>query len=216
MERTGGKAYLRVVGRDHDVAMHREVRAAGEAVAVHPGYDGFAQVQKRRPAGGRLLHPVHVPADVLAPLARPLGLLGRAGHPRRDVVSGAERPAVRPQCQHADIGIVVGPQGALDQLVLKLLVEGVQLFGPVERYAADAVGGFVLDEVVGHENTFRTRRTPAPGAAAASANNVEEAAAIVPQAIPRSRRRRLGRVAVQSRAERAIHTRRRSPLPRLG
>jgi hypothetical protein len=144
----------RVVGRDHEVAVQREVAAARDAVAVH--------LRDHRDAAVPDLAP-EVPVrrgerDVL---------LDRAGRDVRalllggvDVVARAERRTRAAQHDHARLAVRLRVAHRIDDLALQCGVQRVALLGAVERdalHVPDALDGDGLVLACGH-----ARSPPAP------------------------------------------------------
>ena len=135
-----------VVGRDDDVAGHRELAPASERVAGDGGNDGLSHLLDTFPslevAGGEHVHRVLV-------------------HHLRDVGAGRERLLVAGD-DHCANGVVRVEAGeCVAELVDQCSVERVQHLRPVEHDQADRVSRFGANACVVHPSVLMVQAIPA-------------------------------------------------------
>ena len=145
----GRKGEGRILGRDDHVAQQRDIRAAGQAVAVHLGDGRLVHVkQGHAVALGALQLPGVVVNAARTAIAVVRGLDPRHGQfavGAGQVIAGREGPAGAAQDDAVDVCIVISlPQGFI-QLGLELEGQGVELFRAVEGDARAPALHFVLN-----------------------------------------------------------------------
>ena len=141
----GREADLGILRHDDDVAVHGDVGARRQAVAVDLTEDRLADVPQVVPLLTSPAHVVDIPLEI-GPLVFPIDAFRAGG----DVVSGAEGAPGRFDHDAPDVPVRIRFLQGSPEVTLEPLVEGVELFGPVQRYPADVVVGLIRDELVFH------------------------------------------------------------------
>ena len=135
-----------VVGRDDDVAGHRELAPASERVAGDGGDDGLSHLLDAFPslevAGGEHVHRVLV-------------------HHLRDVGAGRERLLVAGDDHRTDGVVRVETGECMAELVDQRSVERVQHLRPVEHDQADRASRFGANACVVHQSILMVQAIPA-------------------------------------------------------
>mmetsp|Transcript_1261 Transcript_1261/g.3657 ORF Transcript_1261/g.3657 Transcript_1261/m.3657 type:complete len:404 (+) Transcript_1261:1128-2339(+) len=140
-----GLAELGAVGRDDEVAHHRQLAAATQRKAGYRGDDRLAHVQDGLP----------VLRDQAAPEGRGEGV----GQHGRDVGTGREGALGAGQHNGADAVIGVEGQQGFAQFVHQLVVQRIQGLGPVQRDQAGLARAVAVDggqdAFIGHGEGLR-------------------------------------------------------------
>ena len=141
----------RVLSGDDDIAQQHQIRAAGQAVAVHLADHRLVHVEDRHPRALGLFHPPCVVVERGAPAVDLVVGFGRVAAPRREVVARRKRAPRAAQNHAVHGGVVVRLPHRAGKLILQGNRKRVELLRPVERDVPLAVAHLVKDVlVVGH------------------------------------------------------------------
>jgi hypothetical protein len=157
-EQDFGLPELRVVGRDREVAKHRQLASPAERVPLHRGDHRLAQVPGRHQGAQAERQPPMIFERIVAP-----GRIGAIMAVAADVEADAEGAAFGTQHDDAGRGIVVGHAQRPLELETQLHAQGIELVGPIQSDDADLLVDLIEYALLRHPDSSQLTRHPEPG-----------------------------------------------------